>query len=254
VSRTIHEATDLRAKLLGYLGFVGAAVTFVMIAVALGLGSVRPSLATWVEEEPETAASLISTSQFYVSQFTDKTQPSLAAASHKGWIDRYNAPRVGVPSTSMVATAASYANELRCLTEAIYYEARSEQVTGRFAVAEVVLNRVRDNRYPNTICDVVYQGPMDGRPRPDGLGCQFSFTCDGSLNHRVNLDAWRYSRELAKLVMFGMGTKLTSDATHYHADYVDPYWAPTLERTVRIGRHIFYRWHDTRKEANNAAG
>lgn len=249
MSKALHEATELRTKLLAFLGFFGAASTLVVLFLALGFGSSRPSLATWVEDDTPAATSFISTSQIYISQFTDKSVDSLVASNNKSWVDKYNAPLVGVPMTSMVATANSYANELRCLTEAIYYEARSEQVTGRFAVAEVVLNRVHDDRYPNTICDVVYQGPMDGKTRSHGLGCQFSFTCDGSLNRRVNIDDWRYSRELAKLVMFGMGTSLTSNATHYHADYVDPYWAPSLERTVRIGRHIFYRWHDQKKDA-----
>lgn len=243
----LHEAADLRSKLIGYFGFLGLIVSFVLVCMALGLGpSSRSSLASWVDAEaPASSSSFMRTSQFYVSQFNNKPTPSVISAPYTAWVDQYNAPSVGVPSsTSLVTTAASYANELRCLTEAIYYEARSEKVTGRFAVAEVVLNRVRDDRYPNSVCGVVYQGPMDGKRRAHGLGCQFSFTCDGSLKGRVSIEDWRYSRELAKLVMYGMGTELTSDATHYHADYVDPYWAPTLERTVRIGRHIFYRWHE----------
>ena len=129
--------------------------------------------------------------------------------------------------------------ERKCLSEAIYYEAGRESYSGRLAVAQVVLNRVSDEFYPDTICEVVYQGPLHGRKGE--MGCQFTFTCDGAMNRRLNEDMWAESEALAKVAMMGIAGKLTDEATHYHATYVNPYWASSLIKTVQIGTHIFYR-------------
>ncbi len=127
------------------------------------------------------------------------------------------------------------AQESQCLAQAIYYEARSESEEGQLAVAEVVLNRVNSPQYPKSICGVVYQGA-------DRLtGCQFSFTCDGSLKAEVESLAWSKAERLAENVVFGYrGETVVGAATHYHTDYVDPYWSDGLRRTGQIGRHIFY--------------
>lgn len=131
--------------------------------------------------------------------------------------------------------AAAYNVELKCLAEAIYYEARSENFSGQLAVADVVLNRVSSGRYPDSICKVVYQGASRS------TGCQFSFACNGSTKKAIEATAWRKADRLAHQVMLGVVPSVTRDATHYHADYVDPKWASKLVRTVQIGRHIFYR-------------
>ncbi len=144
------------------------------------------------------------------------------------------------PALALRSLAQAYEAELTCLTEAIYYEARGESYSGRLAVADVVLNRVYDSRYPDTVCKVVYQGPLNGS-KGATKGCQFSFTCDGSLRVAPRGKAWEEARRLAELALLGFQRDLTNDATHYHADYVDPDWAGQLKRTVRIGRHIFYR-------------
>lgn len=140
---------------------------------------------------------------------------------------------------ALLPTAKDYQKELTCLTQAIYYEARSEAYSGRLGVAEVVLNRVSDRRYPSSVCGVVFQGPQDKNKKG---GCQFSFTCDGSLATRPKGRAWEDAGRLAAQAMLGFGRDLTNEATHYHADYVDPVWAARLKRTVQIGRHIFYRF------------
>ena len=132
----------------------------------------------------------------------------------------------------------AYAADLRCMTEAIYYEARGENVPGRLAVADVVINRVHDPLYPKTVCDVVYQGPLD---RVSEKGCQFSFTCNGAQDDVEEKRAWGQAERFAELVLMGFARDLTDDATHYHADYVSPDWASGLKRTVQIGRHIFYK-------------
>ena len=142
------------------------------------------------------------------------------------------------PGQSVRTSTAEYALQLKCLAEAVYYEARGEKRSGRLAVAEVVINRVSNSRYPDTVCGVVYQGALNGGSK----GCQFSFTCDGSLDRtREQGRAWSQSQELARYAMLGFGRDLTRDATHYHADYVAPGWASRLVRTVQIGRHIFYK-------------
>lgn len=134
-------------------------------------------------------------------------------------------------------TAEQLERAQRCLAEAIYFEARSEGPSGKLAVAEVVLNRLRDPRYPRTVCGVVYQGSQRA------TGCQFSWTCDGLSDRPAETLAWERSKALAAYVMLDVEwEKLTGDATHYHATYVRPYWARTLEKTARVGRHIFYRW------------
>lgn len=123
----------------------------------------------------------------------------------------------------------------RCLTEAIYFEARGEPIEGQAAVAEVILNRVDSPRYPDTVCKVVNQGT--GRLH----ACQFSYTCDGIPERVTEPRAWDAAGKIAHLLMDGAPRTLTADATHYHADYVDPYWAQVYPRTTQVGTHIFYR-------------
>lgn len=125
--------------------------------------------------------------------------------------------------------------ELTCLAQAIYYEARGEPLPGQIAVAEVVLNRADSKRYPNSVCGVVFQNDhMKNR-------CQFSFACDGKTDTPPESQTWKKSVSLASYVMADNTLRLTDAATHYHADYVSPFWSNHLEKTVVIGRHIFYR-------------
>lgn len=128
------------------------------------------------------------------------------------------------------------AASLQCLTAAVYYEARSESFEGQRAVAQIVLNRARHPAFPKNICGVVYQG---SRRR---TGCQFSFTCDGSLRARREPAAWAQARRIAGAALAGSVYGPVGHATHYHADYVQPWWAASLTRAVSVGSHIFYRW------------
>ncbi|MBO9122900.1 cell wall hydrolase [Rhizobium sp. 16-488-2a] len=126
--------------------------------------------------------------------------------------------------------------EQQCLASGIYFEARGETVKGQAAVAQVILNRVRNPAYPKTICGVVYQNE-DWRNR-----CQFSFACD-NIKDRVNSQAhWRIARDVAMAVTAGrIWLPQVGSATHYHAVYVRPKWAKTMEKVGRIGLHVFYR-------------
>jgi len=124
---------------------------------------------------------------------------------------------------------------LDCLSQAIYYEAGNESEDGQRGVAQVVLNRVRHPAWPNSVCGVVYQGPMRA-----GGGCQFTFTCDGSLARRPEPVAWSRARRLAAEALAGATFAPVGLSTHYHANYVFPAWAPRLSKTTQIGAHIFY--------------
>jgi spore germination cell wall hydrolase CwlJ-like protein len=125
---------------------------------------------------------------------------------------------------------------LQCLAEAVYYEARSEPEDGQRAVAQVVLNRVRSPAYPSSVCGVVYQGPMRA-----GGGCQFTFTCDGSLGARPAGAAWLRARRIAAAALTGSVYAPVGYATHYHTQQVVPTWAFRLVKAAVIGSHSFYR-------------
>ncbi|HEY0314504.1 MAG TPA: cell wall hydrolase [Allosphingosinicella sp.] len=125
---------------------------------------------------------------------------------------------------------------LECLTAAIYYEARSESEGGQRAVAQVVLNRVRHPAFPKSVCGVVYQGSNRT------TGCQFSFTCDGSLARGRQPGPWERARRIAEEALSGYVYDPVGLATHYHTTAIHPWWADALTKAVTIGNHIFYRW------------
>lgn len=126
----------------------------------------------------------------------------------------------------------------RCLAEALYFEARGETVEGIFAVAEVILNRVDDERYPDTVCGVIYQGT--GKL----YQCQFTYSCDGRKEIISEPDAFRKVGKVASLMLEGAPRALTEGATHYHTKSVRPRWSRVFERTATIGYHHFYRQPD----------
>jgi hypothetical protein len=140
------------------------------------------------------------------------------------------------PFIFKASTEADRRRALRCLSQAIYYEAALESTQGQEAVAQVILNRVRDPNYPNSICGVVFQGAERS------TGCQFSFTCDGALSQPPVAWAWDRSSRVAERALAGHVAVRVGTATHYHADYVFPWWSPTLAKIDQIGAHIFYRW------------
>jgi spore germination cell wall hydrolase CwlJ-like protein len=124
---------------------------------------------------------------------------------------------------------------LLCLTQAVYYEAGFEPLEGRRAVAQVVLNRMRHPAFPKSVCGVVYQ-------RNSTPVCQFTFVCDGSLYRRPEAGAWKQAEQIARAALAGYVERSVGAATHYHADYVAPAWAPLLTKIAKLGAHIFYRW------------
>jgi len=125
--------------------------------------------------------------------------------------------------------------EENCLARAIYFEARSETELGQLAVAKVILNRVKDPDFPKSICGVVYQGSGSRN------SCQFSFACDGLPDDVKQPAAWANSKRVAlKAIAGDQSIGAVGTATNYHADYVNPKWAKSMKRLIKIGHHIFY--------------
>lgn len=133
------------------------------------------------------------------------------------------------------ASGASHSRSLECLGQAIWYEAASEGEAGQRAVAQVVLNRVAHPSWPDSVCGVVYQGSQRS------TGCQFSFTCDGSLSRRASGASWRRAQAIASDALSGSVYSPIGHATHYHTLWVNPAWAHSLEPIGTIGAHLFYR-------------
>lgn len=140
--------------------------------------------------------------------------------------------------------------EVNCLADNIYWEARNQPVKGMMAVAMVTRNRVLDNRFPHTYCEVVHEGPT--RPSwkdptkyyPVKNRCQFSWYCDGKAEvvPAADKELYVFMHAMAYKIYHGSLPDITYGATHYHADYVKPAWRKSKTRTIQIASHIFYRW------------
>ena len=139
--------------------------------------------------------------------------------------------------------------EINCMALNIYYEARNSNLADQYAVADVVLNRVEDTRYPNTICEVVKEGRKHADGRMKRHQCQFSWYCDGKSDTPRDMESWKRAQSIAwDIVQWDSMRGITEGATHYHTTYVKPNWRHSLKgwsitRLGRIGAHIFYRWN-----------
>jgi spore germination cell wall hydrolase CwlJ-like protein len=148
-----------------------------------------------------------------------------------------DAPMQAAPAfTAETQSSEDAGRALDCLTAAVYYEARSQSIDGQRAVAQVVLNRVRNPAFPGSVCGVVYQGSYRT------TGCQFSFTCDGSLAARREPAAWETARQVAQAALAGDVYAPVGSAMYYHTTAVHPFWENSLTQVATIGAHIFYRW------------
>ena len=133
--------------------------------------------------------------------------------------------------------------QVQCMALNVYYEARGSNLADKAAVADVVLNRVNDSRYPDTVCSVVKQGLQDANGNMLRDKCQFSWYCDGKHDRPQDADRWVEAQSIAwNIVEENKFRGITEGSTHYHATYVNPRWAKTLQLVGRIGAHIFYRW------------
>ncbi len=143
-----------------------------------------------------------------------------------------------------------YDESATCLAKNMYYEARNQGTAGWMAVTAVVLNRVNDDRFPNTICEVIEEGPTRKSWKdptvkiPIKHRCQFSWYCDGLSDKPKDKTTYEFFLGISDTILSNEMPffDITGGATHYHADYVIPAWAKTKTKTTRIDRHIFYRW------------
>ena len=163
---------------------------------------------------------------------------------------------------AMVEAPEDKSASIKCLALNMYHEARGQGSAGLLGVSSVVMNRVRDKRFPNTICGVIYQGPTreswktrqtsdpnDAKFYPIKNRCQFSWYCDGRSDEPKDKKTYKRILTIAKSIVYNdiNFIDITDGATFYHADYVKPAWAKVKTRTTRIGNHIFYRWKKHQK-------
>jgi Cell Wall Hydrolase len=193
------------------------------VSVALDSDPVEPAPLTF---QPNIAAA---DAEVMNAERADYTGPIIAARP-------FIAPRTADRQPDMQRA-------VECLSQAVYYEAASEAPEGQRAVAQVVLNRVRDPRYPSSVCGVVYQG-SERR-----TGCQFTFTCDGALARKPDPFLFARARMVAIGALFGQVEPLVGLATHYHTKQVVPYWRTDLVKLRTVGAHIFYGWKGREKSA-----
>ena len=148
------------------------------------------------------------------------------------------------------ASEIKFDDSIECLALNMYHEARGQSSAGLLAVSAVVFNRVKDKRFPNTVCEVIEQGPTreswkkNGEFYPIRHKCQFSWYCDGRSDIPKDLDTYTKLLTIARSMVYNDVTfiDITDGALFYHAYYVRPAWAKTKHRTIEIGDHIFYRW------------
>ena len=159
-----------------------------------------------------------------------------AETAEVGFVAEPAVAQAGFRSAAEQVVLEKLLREHRCLSEAMYYEARGEGVSGEKAVAEVAFHRLRSGKYGDSICDVVFSGAS----RP---GCQFSFTCNGMIRQAKRPKEWTSAQYLAARILTGEVrlNNTTGGATSYHSTAVQPDWASVLTKTVKIGNHVFYR-------------
>lgn len=238
-----HFIPDISWTVRSLLATAGVAICIMMTAMSATASVKRNQAARAAALEVADEAQLVADFATFLADETATARRAMSSPRLKPAISPAVMIADGAPIADLVDfdfsnidLARIDAKERTCLAQAIYYEARSESRVGQLAVADVVLNRVSSPVYPDTICEVVFQGSERK------TGCQFSFTCDGSMRARLNERKWRDSELLAGAVLAGIRKPVSRYATHYHADYVSPPWADTLTPTATIGTHKFYRF------------
>ncbi len=195
-----------------------AAAAFVMPCVA----GAETGLDALYEREQQTLNTVPERKLISFFLFGGKSAKPQTVSYSTGWLD--------------AQPAATGNEEFSCLAEALYFEARGETVKGQFAVAEVILNRVKSGAFPGSVCGVVNQGTGGKRHQ-----CQFSYNCDGQEEVIAEKQAYDRVAKVARAVLDGTAGGLTDGATYYHTTGVNPRWNRSFTKTARIGVHLFYR-------------
>ena len=243
VERTEHDPVYTKSQSLIWVvaALVGIGLLFATIFPQISISEIRDTALAWTGNSANAKQPVLPREMRELLAETMAGNPALAEQGQVAEQMNEAMPLSAMPIEAAQPFMMSYAalpiaeRALRCLTQAVYYEAGFEPMEGRHAVAQVILNRMRHPAYPNSVCGVVYQG--SSRP-----SCQFSFTCDGSLLRAPDPKSWAVARDVAAQALSGKVTISVGMATHYHANYVSPYWAPKLTKISKIGAHIFYRW------------
>lgn len=217
-ARSLLHAHPREAIGLGVLGFVGA-VTLGSLAVP------NPATGPAAQAAPPAPPPLI----------LQPVAPQQALQANAN-IPLTDGPNPAAAAFVFKGNETARTQALNCLATAVYYEAGNQDIDGERAVAQVVLNRVRHPAFPSSVCGVVYQGSTRS------TGCQFTFTCDGSLAREPDTDGWRRAWKVAEDALSGNVYAPVGWATHYHADYVLPTWASSMAKNAVVGAHLFYRW------------
>lgn len=216
-------------KLLTMIAVMAATITMgTSVAAETGLDSLIEREQAGLNAVPERKFSGLF--GFRSSPFKSR-KPQTKIEYSKAWLD--SRPK------------ATGGEQFACLAEALYFEARGETVKGQFAVAEVILNRVKSAQFPNTLCGVINQGT--GRK----YQCQFTYTCDGYKEVINEKKAYQRVAKVARAALDGLKTELTDGATYYHTTAVRPRWSRVFTNTTRIGMHVFYRDDRYRTALNN---
>lgn len=226
-----HRARLLVVALagLGLLGFLGALFGDALLPDD-PLGLVAGSLG-WHHQAPPPPDVPLET--FLPSQTRNLNPAQAVAENLASPLIRQNPAPPPFPASRLAPEEMGRASE--CMAAAIYYEAGQEPEAGQMAVAQVILNRLRHPRFPKSVCDVVYQGAERAS------GCQFTFSCDGSLRRRPDAAGMARARRVADLALHGGTSVLAGQATHYHTIWIVPLWAHEMSKVAIIGHHVFYR-------------
>ncbi len=248
----VRPAPSARRRLIGPREIILVMLAFALLAIVPSVAQIAPfsnggvsaqtTTAGWDAEYPP--ENFPGSAFFYLDSADDRTAiVPTQDDSALGAVDGIQAlPQQAVASPNaalpfvMRAGSTEHARALKCLTDAIYYEAANEPDAGQRGVAQVILNRMRHPTYPNTVCGVIYQGSERT------TGCQFSYSCDGSMARIPARASYLRAQRVAADALAGYVYAPVGMATHYHATYVYPYWAPSLNFIGTIGAHRFYSW------------
>ena len=237
-----------RSKLIGTREIVLVMIAFALLALVPSVAQNAPfrlvvgaeqkdNGISWDAEYPEEN---FPGSAFYFldPDYSTQSQNDLGVIAPGTGNAPFDIAGVGASARPFTMTRGSveHSRALKCLTDAIYYEAATEPDVGQRAVAQVILNRMRHPTYPNSVCGVIYQG-SERR-----TGCQFSYSCDGSMARLPSRVHWDRAHRVAAEALSGYVYAPVGMATHYHTVQVNPYWAPSLHFVGTIGAHRFYRW------------
>jgi spore germination cell wall hydrolase CwlJ-like protein len=252
IHESIHEAITLRPRverkparrrLIGTREIILVLLAFALLAIAPSVAQIAPfgkddvpaaTKMKWHAEHP--TENFPGSAFFYLDQ--NYTVPPVNVETGRQNTETFVGELSEDAARPFVMRAGSveHGRALKCLTDAIYYEAANEPDAGQRAVAQVILNRMRHPTYPNSVCGVIYQGSERA------TGCQFSYSCDGSMARIPARASWLRAQRVAAQALAGSVYAPVGMATHYHATYVYPYWAPSLNFVGTIGAHRFYSW------------